>query len=58
MVVDWDAFGVGMSIFIPCLNLEEARREVATQMQRCGYGHVTRHCVENGTTGIRVWRTE
>ena len=28
IVVDWDAMHVGTSIFIPCINTEEAKKQV------------------------------
>ena len=55
--VDWAQFAVGASIFIPCIDTQEARKQLRMQGVRMGmeFEHEVR--IEGGKYGIRAWRT-
>lgn len=52
----WERFGVGTSFFIPCLDVNEARRKVKEVARRFRYGVKTKVVVEENIKGLRVWR--
>lgn len=54
--VDWGAFKIGTSFFVPCLNAVEARRVVQEHAQAQFYAVLIRDVVEGGLRGLRVWR--
>ena len=56
IVIDWDKFLTGTSVFIPCINTKEANLQVleATKIQK--HEVVSRVTVENGRYGVRIWR--
>ena len=54
--VVWERFGVGTSFFIPCLDVNEARRKVKEVARRFRYGVKTKVVVEENIKGLRVWR--
>ena len=57
IVVKWDGLVVGASVFIPCINTEEAMRQAAEITVRKGYETEARVTIENEILGIRIWRT-
>lgn len=58
VTIDWAQFIVGASIFIPCLNRDEAETYVLEQCARIGYKAITKKVIEQGMYGVRAWRTE
>jgi hypothetical protein len=56
IVVDWEAFVVGSSIFIPAINTAKALVQVRTICAVPKYVLEHRICVQAGCYGIRVWR--
>jgi len=54
--VDWSKFEQGSSFFIPCIDVEEARREIDMVTRRLKLYVITQVVVENGVKGLRVWR--
>jgi len=54
--IDWAKFKPGRTFFIPCLDLEEAKREVKLVAKRLRYSIEMKGVVENGIKGLRVWR--
>ena len=56
--IDWAKFKPGRTFFIPCLDLEEAKREVKLVAKRLRYSVEMKGVVENGVKGLRVWRIE
>jgi len=54
--IDWAKFKPGRTFFIPCLDLEEAKREVKLVAKRLRYSVEMKGVVENGVKGLRVWR--
>lgn len=55
--VDWDAWEVGMSVFVPCTGLNKAGKHARAIAKRKGYEVVARSCIEGGYLGVRIWRT-
>ena len=57
IVVKWDDMEVGASVFVPCINTEEAMRQAAKIVVSKGYKTEARVTIENEILGIRIWRT-
>jgi hypothetical protein len=55
--VNWAKMGVNMSVFIPCINTEEAIRQVQRVFKDKGWQSESRITIESGKLGVRVWRT-
>ena len=56
IVVDWDKFVRGTSVFIPCINTKQAVAHML-EASKLSKGDITqRVCVEKGQYGVRVWR--
>lgn len=56
IVVDWDRFVPGSSVFIPCVNTKEAVKQVCG---RLGFSRAElkyRATVCDGYYGVRIWR--
>mgnify|MGYP003644887221 FL=1 len=56
IIVKWDKFVVGASVFIPCINTEKARKQLKRVAQMKQYETTTHVCIENGMWGVRMWR--
>lgn len=56
--VNWEKFGVGYSFFIPCLDPEEARKQVKRTAKRLGFAIKTKVTIEENVKGLRVWRVK
>lgn len=54
--IDWRNFKKGASFFIPCINCNEAKKEVLTVTKRLKVDVLIKICIENGIRGLRVWR--
>ena len=57
IVVNWDDMVAGASVFIPCINTDEAMKQAAAITLEKGYKTEGRIVVENNILGIRIWRT-
>ena len=57
IVVNCDNMAVGTSVFIPCINTEEAMRQSAKILVKKDYKTEAKVVVENEILGIRIWRT-
>ena len=57
IVVNWDDMVVGTSVFVPCINTEEAMRQAAKILVAKDYKTEAKVVVENKILGIRIWRT-
>ena len=57
IVVKWDSFVVGASMFIPCINTEEAMRQVAKIVVDKGYETEAKAVIAHKILGVRIWRT-
>jgi len=52
-----DDFDPGMSFFVPCLNLEEAKKQIRRAARKAGARRtVIETRIENGFVGLRCWR--
>lgn len=56
IVVDWDNFTVGNSVFIPAINSEELITQVKLLCLRNGWTIDYRQRIENKLWGVRFWR--
>jgi hypothetical protein len=57
MVVDWDRVAVGSSVFIPCVDVGTAHKQVRAIFARRDWGLRATVSVEKHILGLRVWRT-
>jgi hypothetical protein len=56
MVVDWEQMDVGDSIFIPCVNVKQAQKQVRAIFHRRAWGLRIKISVETHILGLRIWR--
>jgi hypothetical protein len=56
IVVDWDKFLTGTSLFIPCINTKKAYGQLLEVTKLGKHEVVSRVTVESGKYGIRIWR--
>jgi hypothetical protein len=56
IVIPWDRFGVGASVFIPCVNTLELVRQVHEVTSAKGWTMHYRPGIEVGKWGVRIWR--
>jgi len=56
IVIDWDTFTVGSSVFIPCVNTKRAVQHVREAAKLSVEQIQYRVRVEDGKYGVRVWR--
>jgi hypothetical protein len=56
IVVDWESMQVSDSVFIPCVNTENANKQIARVVRDLEWKHTTRISVENSKLGVRIWR--
>jgi hypothetical protein len=56
MVVDWDKFMPGSSVFIPCINTGKALEHVIAAGELDKGSLEKRVGIENGKYGVRIWR--
>jgi phosphoribosylamine-glycine ligase len=57
IVVKWGKLTTGASVFIPCINTEEAMRQAAKILVDKDYKTEARVVIEGEILGIRIWRT-
>ena len=55
--VAWDAWRVGQSVFVPCLNTKKAATQARAVAKRKQYTVVVQVRIEGGHLGVRIWRT-
>lgn len=56
IVINWDAFGVGTSMFIPCIATDTAVKQVKKICQVKGFRVECRVVTHSKRMGVRVWR--
>jgi hypothetical protein len=54
--INWAKFIVGASFFVPCLDTEDAIKQVKRSTKRLRYAVKTQVVIEEGIQGLRVWR--
>jgi hypothetical protein len=57
IVVPWEAMELGESVFVPCINVDSCRKQLAGISARLGVTLTSRKRIENHILGLRVWRT-
>jgi hypothetical protein len=56
IVVAWDKFTPGTSVFIPCINTTAALRQIDEVTDAHDWVVTTRVRIENRQRGVRIWR--
>jgi hypothetical protein len=56
MIVDWDRMGTSDSVFVPCLNVTKALKQIQAIFDRRGWKLRVHVSVENHIMGLRIWR--
>jgi len=56
VVIDWDKFTPGASVFIPCLDTAKAVEHLVEAAKINKQDIAKRVRIENGKYGVRVWR--
>ena len=56
VLIEWDKFHPGTSMFIPCLDRRAMERFITREVVRHHLSVVCKQVVENGVYGLRVWR--
>ncbi len=54
--INWRQFKRGYSLFFPCLNCVQARKDIYTVLKRLKFKVVTKIVIEDGIRGLRIWR--
>lgn len=54
--IDWKAFKKGSSFAVPCVNPEEAKKEVQQVTDRLRMKIHTKVVIEDGIKTLRIWR--
>lgn len=54
--VNLDFMCVGASFFVPCLDIQLAKRQALDIGRQAGYTFLAKARIEGGMQGIRVWR--
>jgi phosphoribosylamine-glycine ligase len=57
IIIKWDELVIGASVFVPCINTEEAMRQAAKIIVNKGYETEAKVVIEDDILGIRIWRT-
>lgn len=54
--IDWNTFPKGQSVFIPCLDLDAAKKYVYQEAQRLEVAVFVRGETYKSVKGLRLWR--
>lgn len=57
VLIHWNAWELGMSVFIPCIDPTPIRRQMSRKAQKYGYTLESSEGVEDQQFGVRFWRT-
>jgi len=57
ITVNWDVLEIGMSFFVPAVNLSLLDKQVMEIAQNRGWKLQSRNQIEGGKLGLRFWRT-
>jgi hypothetical protein len=55
-VVEWDEMQPGMSLFVPCVDVQQAVNEVNYVCERLGWTFEYIVRIESSKMGVRFWR--
>jgi K+-transporting ATPase c subunit len=56
IVISWDKMQVGASVFVPCINTEEAKKQIAKIAKKKGWKVQNHIRIEDEKFGVRIWR--
>lgn len=56
IVVDWDNFPVGASVFVPVINTDALHEQLEKVASIYKWTMETRYRIENHKLGVRIWR--
>jgi hypothetical protein len=56
MIVDWGRMRTSDSVFIPCVNVAKALKQLEPIFGRRGWKMRTHVSIENNIMGLRIWR--
>lgn len=56
IVIAWDSWQVGMSVFVPCLNTNSAVKHATAVAALKGHTVSCRVRIESQLLGVRIWR--
>jgi hypothetical protein len=54
--IDWKKFKVGYSMFIPCLDPAQAKKDILRVTDRLKVDVLLKIVIEEGVQGVRMWR--
>lgn len=57
ITVDWESMDVGMSFFLPCIDIDKAKKQLKDVAKMKNFELELRTVIENKKLGLRVWRT-
>ena len=57
VVINWDSMVVGASFFVPCINTQQAVKELKRIAEEKEWSISVKSFIENGKLGVRIWRT-
>jgi hypothetical protein len=57
VIIQWDKMVVGASVFIPCIDTEKAKEQLAKVAELKSWQVEIRVRIEDGMFGVRIWRT-
>jgi|TARA_R110000803_G_scaffold30300_1_gene68405 hypothetical protein len=57
VVVDWDHMVVGASVFLPCIDTEKTKQQIAKIAELKAWQVEMRVRIEDEMFGVRIWRT-
>jgi hypothetical protein len=58
LLIPWNKFQPGTSVFIPCVDRREMERLVRSECKRLQIKVIIKQVIENGVYGLRVWRPD
>tara|TARA_R100000995_G_scaffold84707_2_gene64398 strand:- start:4474 stop:4701 length:228 start_codon:yes stop_codon:yes gene_type:complete len=56
--IDWWAFQVGTSFFLPCCKCRPLLYEIAKKARKAGVRIASKTVLENNVRGLRIWRID
>lgn len=56
IIIDWEKMPVGASAFVPCVNTEEAKKQIAKIAKNKGWDMQVHTRIEDERFGVRMWR--
>jgi hypothetical protein len=56
IIIDWEKFRIGDSVFVPCINVAKAVHQMRREFRHRDWGLRVRIHPENNISGVRIWR--